>query len=285
MIKPDANFGVRMKDRIALLENNLKTVSNTIEKIDMLNELSQELIKFDIQKSKEYGREARQLSTSGEFAEDPYQEGLAKSLNNLCDINVVLGDSQKMFDYGHKAMALYKTGHNLGGQANVLSLFGRTYLNQGNHPEAVNSLLESLALARQANNKKQEGYAIANLASVYYYTNNNSEVSIDTFNQAIEIYNEINDEANLAITYNNMAVTFNLMGEYEKALESCRESLKRCEKLGMNGLKIILFDTIGAIYLKMDNFEQAEKYLNRALDYSKKTHDRETEAASLLNQR
>ncbi len=239
--------------------------SASLKTIDELNSKASQLVNIDNQKSLKYAEQAHQLCISGKFSSHPYKEGLANSLNVMCEMNLIHGNTQLSMELSEKAMALYKAQNNLDGQAKVLSIQGYTYFVTGNYPKAIDSLLISLQLARETANLAQQGRTLSFLATAYNYSGD-EEKSVETFEKSIEISSRVNDEITLALTYNNMAMGFSEMGKNDEALNCSQKSLKLCDKLGLDGLKIPFLDTIGNIYMEIKDYTQAEKYFSDVIN-------------------
>ncbi len=253
------------------------------ETIDELNAKASQLVNMDASKSLKYAEHAQRLCTSGRFSSHPYKEGLADSLNVLCDVNLIFGDSQLSMEQGEKAMILYKAQNNLEGQAKVLSIQGFNYYVCGDFPKATDRLLMSLKLARETANLAQEGKSLSFLALVYYRSGEEKK-SVEAFEKSIEISASVKDELALALTYNNLAMTYSEMKEDDKALDFSQKSLELCDKLGLDGLKIALLDTIGNIYMQIKNYTQAEKYFYDVINQIKKSKSyKHTHMVSLFN--
>ena len=89
---------------------------------------------------------------------------------------------------------------------------------------------------------------------------------LETYDQSLKLIEEIDDFIYLAITKNNMAIDYKEMGNFESALKYGLESLQICESHGLHAAENYTLETIGSIYLKMDNIDLARHYLERAND-------------------
>ncbi len=264
-------------------KNRTINESLSTKTIDELNHKATLLINVDNQKSLYYSSQAHHLSTTGKFSSDPYQEGLTTSLNVLCEVNMVLGNSQITMELGEKVMALFKAQNNLDGQAKVLSVVGFNHFICGNYPEAIENLLLSLQLAGETSNLPQQGRSLSFLAAVYSCTGEEKK-SAETFDKSIEISSSAKDEITLAITYNNMAVYYSEIEKNDIALVFSQKSLELCDKLGLSDLTITGLDTIGNIYFQMKNYVQAEKHFCDVINICKSSDKQQyTYVVSLLN--
>ena len=69
------------------------------EKIDAANDLAWSLRNSHIEQARVLLDEARSLSTTGEFEQSPYHEGLIRSLTGLGYIHRISGDLNRAMDY------------------------------------------------------------------------------------------------------------------------------------------------------------------------------------------
>ena len=76
------------------------------EKIDAANALAWGLRNSDVEQARTLLEEARELSTTGEFKESPYHEGLIRSLTGLGYIHRITGDLNKAMIYLTEAQQL-----------------------------------------------------------------------------------------------------------------------------------------------------------------------------------
>ncbi len=271
-----------MTDKTDMVENRLQSRTITQKKIDALNIQAFDLRLVDIQKAIEFSTQAFELSSTGEFSLQSYQFGSAKSLNTLSELNMALGNTDLAIHTGLQALTIYETLKDLGGQSNALSVIGYSHMISGDHPEAMKCLLKSVSLAQEAKDEIQEGRSLIWLADIYAGIDD-TQKALELFEKAILILKNNEDQTTLSYAYNNLALTYNRIGDYDNALHSCNESAKICEKYGLQVIHGFLMDTIGSTLIGKENFEQAKIYLNRAIDFARKTNAKDVEMGALTN--
>src|SRR5215204_3718568 len=148
----------------------------------------------------------------------------------------------------------------------------------------VNSLLQqsrehfnddpdkALALAIQAKELAEKnsfengvGYALKNIGICYFNQSKYLE-ALDFWNQAIKVFESINDKVGVSNMLANIGSVHYNQGDNEKALEYFLNSLKFAEESG-NKLRIqTALINIGAVYSrKKETYDKALHYLNKSL--------------------
>ena len=94
-----------MSDQVVELETQLAQAKTQRERIDVLNELAWEVRNEDNERSETLAEEAYELSSSGDFAENPYAMGQASSLTTRAYLDRN-GPLDEALDKCFKALAL-----------------------------------------------------------------------------------------------------------------------------------------------------------------------------------
>lgn len=254
-----------MNEKIELLEQEILRTESLEQKIDKMNELGQLLRLVDETKSFRFSEKAKTLSTTGPYLKKPYKKGLAYSLTNLSKLNLVKGNREISFSQGNEALKIFIEIKDFDGQAFALSVLGFSHYTLGNYTKSLNYLLESIHLARKTNNKKLEGVGLRNLAGVYSCVGDPVKMQ-ESYERSLSIFREIDDSIGLATTQNNMAIDYKEAGDFDSALKYGLESLRISGSEGFHATEYYTLETIGSIYLAMENFEKARFYLERAYD-------------------
>jgi signal transduction histidine kinase/Flp pilus assembly protein TadD len=187
-------------------------------------------------------------------------------LNKLCWENRLVNFA-KAIDYGNKALYL---GRNLNYERGViksLSFLGVTYINEGNHPLALQHFLEALDLAEKANDLVEVAYTYNNLGKLYY-NEKNPQLYTQYFAKALEVARKTTNQDALAYSLRNVAHGYEYEGNYEKALEYHLEALKIRETLQRGTYLIAALSLTGGCYAELGQFDKAFALFNRALQLS-----------------
>lgn len=187
-------------------------------------------------------------------------------LNKLCWENRLVNFA-KAIDYGNKALYL---GRNLNYQRGIiksLSFLGVTYINEGNHPLALQHFLEALDLAEKTNDLVEVAYTYNNLGKLYY-NEKNPQLYTQYFAKALEVARKTNNQDALAYSLRNVAHGYEYEKNYEKALAYHLESLKIRETLQSSTYLIAALSLTGSCYTELGQFDKAFLLFNRALKIS-----------------
>lgn len=171
------------------------------------------------------------------------------------------------------------------GIAEVRALNERAWalMELGRYDEAVASAEAGLVRAREALVRRGEARAMNNLGVIARRTGDFGE-ALDRFQQALEIYRSIGDEAAVATSLNNLSVVQGFdVGDYQRALENQLQALTIRERMGDEEGRYQSYNTLGVIYDNMDDPVAAVRYLNQALEGWRKLGLEPRIAATLNN--
>ena len=138
--------------------------------------------------------------------------------------------------------------------------------------KAINLSTEALQIARESGYRKGEAYALKNIGLVYYYKGLFVE-TFDYWNQALEIFESIKDDAGTANMLSNIGGIYLNQGADEKALEYSLRSLKIAERLGDTLRLISALSNIGSTYHNKKD-STALEYYNKVLPLVENSPDK-----------
>jgi diguanylate cyclase (GGDEF)-like protein len=293
-----------MNDTNHSLETRLADVTDQRERIDLLIELVRQIHANDVDRALELCQEARQLSTSGEFAEKPYQVGLANSLAFLGDLYGLRGNYTEGHAFLLQAQTLFEQLGDILGQIRVKNWLGIYYFDQGDYVAALQNFFRTLEMARQSKNFEYEAGSLSNIGFAYNHTgdyelaltylsqaleifeihqikrgqadaNNNSASALHNLNRdtealvyalrAVEMAKQANAKTTLAEAYNILGTIYTTLGDLDQALNAYQQSLSTGEEIGHHYESTMASLHIGQTYLKQQAYEQAFEHLNNAL--------------------
>jgi len=152
---------------------------------------------------------------------------------------------------------------------------------ESNSPEAIEIANELLKLSSEANSPIHQINAytilgIINKNKAHYVT------SVDYYNQALEVAEDIEDYGRASACYNNIGSVYQIQENYIKALSFYKKSLEIEENL-QNPLQIsIRYYNIGETYREMDSLTLALLNFNNSLIIEKQHNNNEGIVYSLL---
>ena len=83
------------------------------------------------------------------------------------------------------------------------------------------------------------------------------------FTKALQLNRELGKKRDEALTLNNESLSLNALGDHEKALVTRLEALQLAEETEFSGLVVTATGTVGETYLAMQEYDQANQYLQQ----------------------
>ncbi|SFT66248.1 Tetratricopeptide repeat-containing protein [Algoriphagus locisalis] len=147
--------------------------------------------------------------------------------------------------------------------ARIQLLRGKILFQFGMFQEATEALYEAEYIFERDLQMKRLAQ-VNNVLGEVYYRIKNSENALQRHEQALKIYNQIQDEAGEAETKSYIGGMFEKMGSYPKALEYQTESLSLFESLGMKSEIAFVRENIGSIYEDLEKYDSAYSNFQKA---------------------
>jgi len=136
---------------------------------------------------------------------------------------------------------------------------------QGNFPEALQNLLNSLRIYNTLNNTAGIATASNSIGGVYTEQNNYPE-ALKNYEQALNAYRQVNNKNGIASVYTNMGTVYTLQGNYALALKTNLSALQiRKEMNDQIGLNTC-YNNIATIYYAQATGEQDKNRKQHLLD-------------------
>jgi signal transduction histidine kinase len=305
-----------VSDIVQDLEIQVSTAADPKEKIDLLNRLAVELSQRserNLPKAIALCEAASELAQEGEFAGQPYQKGLAESLQNLgefylqlshfdlalsflqraqsllkeiADPNTnatiynalgitfaMLGDAQSALENYNKALDIYRDLNQVEKQSNVLNNISKIYLDMGEHERALEFLNESLELARQAGAQADQATALAKMAGVYFSQGAYPQAQ-ECSQQSRQLYRDTANPRGEAEVQVILGDIFLAMGEQNRAVDCYQAALALAQKEDYHPPAIDALFKLGEIYRGTGQPSEALSYLKKACDLAGETNHR-----------
>ncbi|MBP0013542.1 MAG: CHAT domain-containing protein [Roseofilum sp. SID3] len=195
----------------------------------------------------------------GVYQESGDRRKEADSLNRMGDIYSQLSEYAKSITIRRQALTIRQSLQDLPGIGESLTSLADSYEKLGQYPQARSALQAALE-----NMKEQEQGGIPLEGGLYELPKDRGEL------------------------YNGLARVQNKMGEYQEALKSAQTALKYYNLLpdGYEGKDFGLgntFDRMGITYGYLGQVQEAQSFLNRALELGEQRGDRASIASSLTH--
>jgi len=253
----------RATSRISILEGQVNQPASRREKIDVLTELAWEIRFSRPDQAYSLCNEAASLSQSGEFASQPYLQGLAASLVGQAFVDTYAGRLETAVSKCLQAVALLGEPRSYIG-VRIWFTLGWTSFFIGDYPTALENGLKALELTRSIGDRLHEAWALDAVASFHCITGD-FEMGIPLHAEAVKIFRSLQDVLGEMRALNNLAVGLLGMKEYDRAHIEGLRSFRIAKELEVEADFCNNACTLADILVEMGRLEEAEAYLKEAL--------------------
>ncbi|MGB8645863.1 MAG: PAS domain S-box protein [Anaerolineae bacterium] len=255
---------------LAELEARLAGAQTRREEIDALNELAWALRLRDSARAATLGERAYALSSTGEFAEQPYRHGQAASLVAHAYLNRRQNKLEMALAQCFQALEILEGETPDRVLVDCLRTISWVHYFLGDHGMALRYGLQALELARGLQLRTEEAAILDALAMVYAAAGDTDQ-AIQNHATALNLAHQVGDERLEFNVLNNNALVLMERGEYGRALELSNASLEIARRLALEEEQIAASDTLGQILHKLGEDARAEQVLTETVAMSIQT--------------
>ena len=181
----------------------------------------------DTVRAEEYATRAIELARS-EQLDNLTTNGLI-DIGNALFLRGEYGEAEKRFQ---QALEIAKLNKGRRAEARAMIMLGSLLVQQGSGGKAVSYLEPALAFYRQGNYRRETSQALLLLAYANEQQGNN-EAAFDSFNQQLQLSQQVNDQAQLAHTHAAIGLLFTHQERFTDALKHYDESYRLNKSLGL----------------------------------------------------
>ncbi len=278
------------QDKLEELTKKLGTVKD-VEKIDVLNKLSEKYREKDLERSISYAEEAITLSEKNnkldKLAISQINKGVAyrskgDSKPALECFLKALVSAEKIGDLHIQADALHKIGvtylfqkdfyaalkfaekeeiiwkqiNDDAGIAAAANFLGLIYTNLKNYDLALKSLEESLRIGRRTADNELIYKPLTNLGDLYIRLGN-APKAIDYISQGLKISEEAGNKFGIATSLLNLGKAYMLKKDNQTAIEYVKKSLEKSIEIQALSLIRNAYETLTELYEKTADYEKS----------------------------
>lgn len=156
------------------------------------------------------------------------------------------------------------------------------YSERGDYYNAIDNLEKALEIAITIKDKKSEGIIYTKIAKLEFTVEEPENASV-SLSKAANIQREINDNSNLAVTYNIWGILHSNKKEYQTALDYFNSSKTLFEEEDLEQATSEVCLNEAKVYLKLNNYKDAKIALEKAIMLSKKYNQNNTLSSALIN--
>ena len=290
---------------------------NAHQRVEILNELSLQLIGVDPEKSLSNATKAIRLAKS---SEDKHGEAISY---------IRIGSYYDVKSHYDTALQLFNKAQELGSKKSDYLVLAQTYIFKGvvnrhmsNYQIALEHLQEGLIMSQNIENPYWEAYAYNVMGLVYqqkgdldsslfysqkalairqklgskidiasslgniglvYDFKGAYEKALDYYSQSLELNIEIENLSGAAINWNNIGIVYGLKGDLDQSIDAYEKAFKLHEQVGNKRYMAGTLDNIGQNYYDKGLFVKALEVYQRTLDIREEIGDTNGKATSLMN--
>ncbi|MES2593544.1 MAG: tetratricopeptide repeat protein [Bacteroidota bacterium] len=197
-----------------------------------------------------------------------YKKGKAGSHLNIGNIYSDKGIYPEALKNDLIALKIYEEIGDKKGKASSYSNIGIIYKEQRNYAEALKNHFASLKIKEEIGNKRGIATSYNNIAIVYYHLNNYDEALKYSF-ESLKINEALGNVEGLASSYTAIANAYASQGNYSEALKNYYAALDINKTLKNKTRMAISYSNIGTLCMLLKKNDEAEEYLNKAIELSK----------------
>jgi serine phosphatase RsbU (regulator of sigma subunit) len=180
-----------------------------------------------------------------------------------------LGELDSALNYYYKAEANAREYANLTTLSQTYRSIGLLKIDLGDYKSALNYLFQCLELVDDIKSGKNQRAEILQNIGIAYSKMDSLNEAINFYGESLQIFIEMNNMVNTAISYNNIGVLYERQENLDSTLHYYAKALEMFEKLDYKLGVSITLSNIGFIHRKRNEFDSALAYTHKSLDISK----------------
>jgi signal transduction histidine kinase len=257
------------------LRLSVKELPNDTVKALKLSDLSYRYIKYQLDTSLVYGKEALALSKKLNY---PF--GHASALNQMGLVHKSLANFDSAMIYYNKALVMFDSLKIDSEKASVLNRMGNVYKRFGEFDKSIECFMISLKIYQNQGDSVQITSILNNLG-VLYYDMGYYEKALEYQLLNLEISKRLKNTPRLHTTLMNIGNIYKEEGNAFQAITYYQEALSYLEKSKNKYDKMLLMHNLGVVYEKINKLNEAKQYYNRAITLEKEISEKEMLVYSL----
>ncbi|MBL8149045.1 MAG: CHAT domain-containing protein [Blastocatellia bacterium] len=193
----------------------------------------------------------------------------AAILSNLGKVLTSLGKREKVLQYYTESVQIFRNKGDQKGASDTVNNIGIFYFLLGHDKKALDYYSQSVVIKRQLDNADDLLESLHNLGAVHVKIKQAKE-ALPYFNEALQIAKR---KEKRAVVLTGLALAHYSLGEVEKALSYCKESLAIWKTVDKDYTTVETFEITGRVYYSIGNRKEALSYYNQAEQMYKDSAD------------
>jgi len=260
-------FSQSNRERVFELLGNLNKDNPDSVKVNVLNDLSYEYLRFDPVVSLKYASQAQTLSQSIN-----YPKGLSFA-NYLYASNLFLKyEFDSVFIYYEQSKEINELPENWQTGAKFEDLIGRIYHTQSDFNKAILHYKLSLAINLKLGEKEFIAVNYNNIGAAFY-AQANYEKALENYFSSLEISEELGNKKRIAATLANIGGIYESQEKYDNAKNYYTRAIKIADESGDQITVADIYRNLGGIYTQKHIYDSAFVVYQNSLDIYLKMND------------
>lgn len=189
---------------------------------------------------------------------------IAIANQSLADMALYLGEFKKSLSILEETKAIYAKIDNFWGLASVNLGLGNVYNHMGEFKNAIHHYTIADSLYKSIDDEYSRGTPINNIGTIYYWQGDN-ESAMKQFVKVKEILDNFKVKNDFyAIVEANIGEVFLELNKFDDAKKYLDSANMRADKMNFNSLKVTVRTIFGKLYIKQNKYDEALKYLLEA---------------------
>ncbi len=236
------------------LTTQLKYSKMDTNKVNLLNQISESLLRTNPELSRKYSIDALNLSQ-----DLVWEKGKANSLLRIGNSYYLTNDIPNANKFYKRALEFYKKNNILSGEATTIGNIGLIYAEQNLIKEADSCYRIALSIGKKINDKKIIQRNYSNLGVLYSNEEDFKNALYYYFN-SIQAALEIKDDNGLAISYSNVGNIYNRKKTFDKAIGYYKKAINLNLKSQNNVALSYNYYNIAQTYSDLKNYDKSIYY-------------------------
>jgi len=203
-------------------------------------------------------------------------DNTAKLVYNIAKTHLRMGNKNAAANNFRLAVSLNNSTNNLSGIAANYNGLGITFKNVGRLDSALYYYYLAHRIYKKIKRKDNMAIALSNIAGIYLNYPDSINKSIEYYNQAWSIFQEIGWNQYEAEIRQGIGFALYKQGKYKQAINNYLQSLDVNDKYRQGyQIKTTNYDLLSRTYEKMNDYKTALKYNKLYIQYSDSLHQKE----------
>jgi len=266
------------------LEQLNQNNQQTIEKVDLLNELAEEIFTSGSPSSAGHYQEMLELSTEAEQLARylSYQKGVAYSLLCMANGHWFSSNLKRALEELFEAKSIFDELDDPEGHAKAVITIGNVYRSIGDYDQAYLNSHQALVFFETAGNRLWECISLVSLAMTCELIGD-YQSSLQYCNKLIETATTPETKWLTGRAFDGIGNAYHHMGNYEQALTSYLKSLEAFKDSGERAGIARALNDLGTVHQSLGDHQQAVEFYLKSLQIRQDIGQKEAQCTCLVN--